>query len=209
MALAQKVPSKNGGSLIDNPYQKWSDIDASLPAIKIAVYGPPTTSGTRDAFVELVMEDACKDLPEFIAAFADAKIRKKKCHMIRSDEKFIEAGENDNLIVQKLKNDADALGIFGFSFLEENHQSIQPAIINLVSPSFDNIVSGAYPVSRPLFIYFKKEHLNLVAGMRQFVDEIVSKNTIGSDGYLLQKGLIPLTDLELKKVRNEVAESLK
>ncbi len=209
LALAQKVPSKKDGSLVDNFYQKWSEIDAELPAIKIAVYGPPTTSGTRDAFVELVMEDVCFKTEEFIAAYPDEKIRKKKCHVIRSDGRFIEAGENDNLIVQKLKNDADALGIFGFSFLEENHQSIQPAIINLVSPSFDNIVSGTYQVSRPLFIYFKKEHLNLISGMRQFVDEIVSKNTIGSDGYLLQKGLIPLTDLELKKVRNEVVESLK
>ncbi len=208
LALAEKVPAKNGAELVANPYQKWSDIDASLPKINIAIYGPPTTSGTRDAFVELVMEDACKDLPEFVAAFPDAKIRKKKCHMIRSDEKFIEAGENDNLIVQKLKNDPDALGIFGFSFLEENHHTIQAAIINNVAPSFDNIVSGSYSVSRPLFIYFKKEHLNLIAGMAEFIQEIISKNTIGNDGYLLQKGLIPLTDLELKKVRDEVTKSL-
>ena len=209
LALAQKVPSKNGGSLIDNPYQKWSDIDASLPAIKIAVYGPPTTSGTRDAFVELVMEEVCVNMKEFSAAFPDGKIRKKKCHVIRSDGKFIEAGENDNLIVQKLKNDHNALGIFGFSFLEENHDTIQPAVINKVMPSFDNIVSGSYPVSRPLFIYFKKEHLNLIPGIKEFVTEIVSKNTIGKDGYLLQKGLIPLTDLELKKVRDEVTKNLK
>lgn len=207
LALAEKVPSKNG-TLIANPYQKWSDIDASLPKINIAIYGPPTTSGTRDAFVELVMEDACDDILEYLVAFPDAKIRKKKCHMIRSDEKFIEAGENDNLIVQKLKNDPDALGIFGFSFLEENHHAIQAAVINKVMPSFDNIVSGTYSVSRPLFIYFKKEHLNLIPGMAQFIQEIISKNTIGNDGYLLQKGLIPLTDLELKKVRDEVASKL-
>lgn len=209
LALAQKVPNKKSGKLIENPYQNWSDIDSTLPKINIAIYGPPTTSGTRDAFVELVMEDVCNLMPEFISTFPDAKIRKKKCHVIRSDGHFIEAGENDNLIVQKLKNDADALGIFGFSFLEENHDSIHPAEINNVMPSFDSIVSGAYPVSRPLFIYFKKEHLNLITGMREFITEIVSKNTIGADGYLLQKGLIPLTDLELKTVRAEVADSLK
>ena len=207
LALAAKVPSKDG-KLIDNPYQKWQDIDTKLPAINIAVYGPPTTSGTRDAFVELVMEEPCSKMKEFANAFTDSKIRKKKCHLIRSDGKFIEAGENDNLIVQKLKNDKNALGIFGFSFLEENRGLIQPSLINQKLPSFDNIVSGAYPISRPLFIYFKKEHLNLVAGMREFITEIISINTVGTDGYLLQKGLIPLTDLELKKLRDEIAKSL-
>lgn len=204
LAIAQKVPHKKSGKLVENPYQKWSDIDENLPKINIAIYGPPTTSGTRDAFVELVMEDVCGGMKEFAIAFPDTKIRKKKCHVIRSDGHFIEAGENDNLIVQKLKNDADALGIFGFSFLEENRHAIQPAEINNVLPSFDSIVSGQYSVSRPLFIYFKEQHLNLISGMREFAQEIISKNTIGKDGYLLQKGLIPLTDLELKKVRDEV-----
>ncbi len=208
LALAAKVPAKNGNGLVENFYQKWSDIDATLPQINIAIYGPPTTSGTRDAFVELVMEDVCVEIPEFITTFLDSKIRKKKCHLIRNDGKFIEAGENDNLIVQKLKNDKNALGIFGFSFLEENRGSIQPTSINQNLPSFDNIVSGAYPISRPLFIYFKKEHLNLIDGMHQFIAEIISTNTIGTDGYLLQKGLIPLTDLELKKVRGEITKSL-
>ena len=208
LALADKVPAKNGQELIANPYQKWSDIDASLPKINIAIYGPPTTSGTRDAFVELVMEDVCQNLPAFIATFPDSKVRKKKCHMIRSDEKFIEAGENDNLIVQKLKNDRDALGIFGFSFLEENHAEIQAATINKVVPSFDNIVSGSYSVSRPLFIYFKGEHLNLVSGMPEFIKEIISQNTLGNEGYLLQKGLIPLTDSELKKVQSSILSAL-
>ncbi len=208
LALADKVPAKNKVELVANSYEKWSDIDPKLPQIEIAVYGPPTTSGTRDAFVELVMEEVCKDMPEFIATFPDAKVRKKKCHMIRSDGRFIEAGENDNLIVQKLKHDSRALGIFGFSFLEENHSVIQPATINGVVPSFNSIVSGAYPVSRPLFIYAKKEHFPLVLGMKEFVQEIISKNTVGNDGYLLQKGLIPLTDLELKKVRDEIGKNL-
>lgn len=208
LALAEKTPDQKNGKLVENRYQKWSDIDANLPEINIAIYGPPSTSGTRDAFVELVMQDACDKMPAFKDAYPDAKIRKKKCSVIRSDGKFIEAGENDNLIVQKLKNDAQALGIFGFSFLEENHEVIQPALINNTLPSFNNIVSGAYPVSRPLFIYFKKEHLDLIPQMREFAKEIISKDTIGPDGYLLQKGLIPLTDSELKKVRNEVTASL-
>jgi len=208
LALAARIPNKKTGQLIENPYQKWSEIDPNLPAINIAIYGPPTTSGTRDAFVELVMEEPCMKMSEFVSAFPDAKIRKKKCHVIRSDGHFIEAGENDNLIVQKLKNDKDALGIFGFSFLEENHGVIQAAQIDGVMPSFDSIVSGEYSVSRPLFIYYKKEHLDLIPGMREFISEIISKNTIGRDGYLLQKGLIPLTDLELKKVRDEVMRDL-
>jgi phosphate transport system substrate-binding protein len=180
-------------------YEKWSEIDPSLPNTKITIYGPPTTSGTRDAFIELIMEEPCKKL---------TKLPKKKCGVIRSDGHFIEAGENDNLIVQKLMHDEDALGIFGFSFLEENISVIKAATINNTAPSFDSIVSGKYSVSRPLFIYFKKEHLNLAPGIKEFVQEIVSKNTIGIDGYLLQKGLIPLTNLESKKVRDEVIKAL-
>jgi phosphate transport system substrate-binding protein len=208
LALAQDVVDAKSGKLIANPYKKWSDIDAKLPQLDIAIYGPPSTSGTRDAFVELVMEGACMEIKAFIESYPDKKVRQKKCHLIRSDGKFIEAGENDNLIVQKLRNDKDALGIFGFSFLEENHQLIQPALINQVVPTFENIASSKYQVSRPLFIYFKKEHLDLIPGMREFVKEIISKDTIGVDGYLLQKGLIPLTNLETKKVRDEVMKNL-
>jgi phosphate transport system substrate-binding protein len=208
LALAARVPHPKTHQLVENPYKKWSEIDPTLPNINIAIYGPPTTSGTRDAFVELVMEDVCTKMPEFLSAFFDKKTRQKKCHVIRSDGHFIEAGENDNLIVQKLKNDVDALGIFGFSFLEENHGVIQAATIDAVLPTFDSIVSGHYSVSRPLFIYFKKQHLDLVAGMREFIEEIISKNTIGNDGYLLQKGLIPLTDFEMKKVRDDVMREL-
>lgn len=209
LALAAKVPSADGKSLIENPYKKWSDINKTLPNIEIAIYGPPTTSGTRDAFAELVMEDVCKEYPIFKNSFPDKKTLAKKCHVIRSDGHFIEAGENDNLIVQKLKNDINALGIFGFSFLEENHHAIKAADINKITPSFDSIVSGKYEVSRPLFIYLKKEHLNLIAGMREFAYEIASKNTIGNDGYLMQKGLIPLTNSELEKVRSELIKNLK
>jgi len=202
LALAEKIPSQ--GKLIDNPYKKWSDIDKSLPKIEIRVYGPPSSSGTRDSFVELIMQAACVNLKEFIAEFPDKKTRQKKCQIIRSDGRFIEAGENDNLILQKLKNDAEALGIFGFSFLEENKNSIKSVKIDFVEPTFESIISLKYPVSRPLFIYFKKEHFELVPGMKEFIRAIISKDTLGKDGYLVQKGLIPLTDSELKKLRDEI-----
>ncbi len=199
LALAQKIPN-NKGELVDNFYQKWSEIDKNLPDIKIAIYGPPSTSGTRDAFAELVMEEPCLKIKEFVSAFSDEKIRKKKCHIIRSDGAFIEAGENDNLIIQKLRNDKDALGIFGFSFLEENRNLLQASLIKGIEVSLETIVSGQYSISRPLFIYFKKEHLDLIPGMREFIKELTSIDTMGKDGYLLQKGLIPLTDIDLGKI---------
>lgn len=206
LALAEKIPHR--GKLIANPFQKWSDIDYRLPAMKIRVYGPPATSGTRDAFAELVLEKACVDLPEFVLAYGDKKIRAKKCQTIRSDGAFIEAGENDNLILQKLRNDKEALGIFGFSFLEENKNTIQAAAIENTEPTFATIISGKYSISRPLFIYFKREHFDLTPGMREFIHAIVSKDALGADGYLVLKGLIPLSDSELKKIRDETLRSL-
>jgi phosphate transport system substrate-binding protein len=210
LAIAEKIPQNldGSGSLAYNHYKRWSEIDPSLPNIPIKIYGPPPSSGTRDAFVELVMEKACKSLDGFKIAYPDEKIRKKKCQIIRSDAVFIEAGENDNLIVQKLKADNNALGVFGFSFLQENKNVVKSIKIDAVTPSFDSIISGEYSVSRPLFIYFKREHIDLVPNTRQFIKEIVSKNTIGKDGYLLQKGLIPLTDLETNQVRSDVLSKL-
>lgn len=206
LALAEKIP--HNGQLINNPFRKWSEIDHRLPAIEIRVYGPPSTSGTRDAFVELVLEKACANLPTFVAAYPDKKVRQKKCHTIRSDEVFIEAGENDNLILQKLRNDKDAFGIFGFSFLEENKNSIQAATIENIEPAFETIINNKYSVSRPLFIYFKREHFDLAPGMKEFIREIVSKDTLGADGYLVQKGLIPLSDSELNQLRSETLKGL-
>ena len=194
--------------LFDNFYKNWHEIDKNLPKIKIAIYGPPSTSGTRDAFVELVMLDACEKNSVFVKKFADKEILRKKCQIIRSDGAFIEAGENDNLIVQKLKNDKNALGIFGFSFLQENQKTIQPSLINNVIPTLENIVSGSYEISRPLFIYYKKEHLNLIEGMKEFIAEIVNKNTLGNEGYLLQAGLIPLSNQEIEKIEVGLRKSL-
>ncbi len=206
LALAEQIPQN--GKLIKNPYQKWSDIDKSLPNTYIAVYGPPPTSGTRDAFVELVMEEPCVNNPAFIAAIPDQKTRKKNCHIIRSDGKFIEAGENDNLIIQKLKNDKNALGVFGFSFLEQNAGIIHGARINAVNPTFENIASTKYTISRPLFIYGKKEHLPLVAGIKEFIGEIINQDAIGDEGYLIEKGIIPAHRDEIKKMREEILGGL-
>jgi phosphate transport system substrate-binding protein len=206
LALADKI-SRNG-KLIKNPYEKWSDIGKNLPDTKIMVYGPPPTSGTRDAFVELVMEEPCVKNPVFIKNFPDKKQRKKKCHIIRSDGKFIEAGENDNLIIQKLRNDHDALGIFGFSFLEQNSGIIHGAKINGIYPTFKNIASNKYGVSRPLFIYFKQEHANLVPGIKEFVSEMISQDAIGDEGYLIRKGLIPAHRDDIKKMRERILGGL-
>jgi len=207
LALSSKVANAKG-ELVDNFYNNWHEIDKNLPNKKIAIYGPPSTSGTRDAFVDLVMLDICMKNTIFIKNYSDEKVRHKKCQIIRSDGAFIEAGENDNLIVQKLKNDKDALGIFGFSFLQENQKSIQSSFINGSTPSLENIVSGVYKISRPLYIYYKKEHLNLIDGMKEFIAEIISKNTLGNEGYLLQNGLIPLSNQEIEKMEVELRRNL-
>jgi len=201
-ALAAKVPA--GGELIDNPYKKWSDIDASLPDVKIYVMGPPPTSGTRDAFVELAMEGGCKQ----IEAAAELGLEKKACHLIREDGAYVEAGENDNLIVQKLGANKDALGIFGFSFLDQNRDKVQGSKIGGVEPSFENIADGAYPVSRSLYFYVKKEHAGSVPGVKEFVTEFTSDRAYGEEGYLVDKGLIPLPDADRAEMTQQ-ATSLK
>lgn len=192
MALAKTVPV--GGKLVANPHQTWADIDPSLPADKIEVLGPPPTSGTRDAFVELVMDKACEKFPEVEALEGDAK--KEVCQAIREDGAFIEAGENDNLIVQKLEANPKALGIFGFSFLEQNADKLQGSEMDGVTPTFETIADGSYEVSRPLFFYVKNAHVGVVPGIKEFVVEFMSEKAIGEEGYLADKGLIPMPDSE-------------
>lgn len=201
-ALAKMVPSD--GKLIANPNKKWNDIDPSLPANDIEIYGPPPTSGTRDAFVELIMEHACENFTEFKAAYPDKKALKEACHAIREDGVFIETGENDNLIVQKISNNDKALGIFGFSFLDQNSSYVQGAKISGVEPTFENISDGSYPVSRPLYVYLKDAHLDKTPGLREFAKELVSSKAIGEEGYLIDKGLIPLSDEEFANISEAV-----
>ena len=199
LALARYVP-KNG-QVVENPYKKWSDIDKSLPGHTISVYGPPPTSGTRDAFVELVLQKSCMKLPEFLAKYPNKKTRKKVCSAVREDGAYIDAGENDNFVVHKLNLNKKSLGIFGYSFLENNSDIVQGAIVNNYKPTFENISAGKYPISRSLFVYVKKQHYNIVKSLKAFITELVSDDAIGEDGYLTYKGLIPLPSKELKSVQ--------
>lgn len=207
MALARQVPGKDG-KLVPNPYKKWNEIDSKLPAQEIAVYGPPPTSGTRDAFVELAMEEGCKAAPEFAKAYPDEKERKKLCGLLREDGGYIEAGEDDNMIVQKLVSNKNALGIFGYSFLEENSGKVQGSKIDGVAPAMENIENDKYKLSRSLYVYVKGDHLGKIPGISEFVNEMVSEGAIGADGYLTTRGLLPLHDKD-KKLARERAASLK
>jgi phosphate transport system substrate-binding protein len=193
LALAAKVPGDTEGSLIDNPYTNWKQINPSLPDIDIEVLGPPPTSGTRDAFVELGMEGGCKKIA-WIAALkkTDKNTYKQVCHTVREDGRYIEAGENDNLIVQKLEANPAALGIFGFSFLDQNADKVQGARIESIEPTFESIADKSYPISRPLFFYVKKAHVGVVPGMMGYLKEFTSERAWGVEGYLAEKGMIPL-----------------
>jgi phosphate transport system substrate-binding protein len=200
LALAHHVPKD--GKLIANPYQQWSDVDPRLPNTPIEIYGPPPTSGTRDAFVEMVMEKACKTMPEFAAAIPDEKARDRQCRMIREDGRYIEIGDNNNLIIQKLTNNTQALGIFGYSFLEQNLGLIQASSIDGVTPTLDGIVSGKYGISRSLFVYAKRAHTAHTPGLHAFAKELTSDEAMDPvDGYLVLKGLIPLPEKERAEMR--------
>ncbi|MGE4253213.1 MAG: PstS family phosphate ABC transporter substrate-binding protein [Parvibaculaceae bacterium] len=201
LALAKEVPDKDG-KLVANPYKNWKDIDASLPDEKIEVLGPPPTSGTRDSFVELVMEKGAEGIDALKALKkADAKAFEKAWKSIREDGAYIDAGENDNLIVQKLEANPQAVGIFGYSFLEENQNKIKGASIDGKAPSYEAIASGEYKVSRPLFVYAKKQHVGTIPGMVEFVKEYVSDKALGEDGYLAAKGLVTLPGDEATKTK--------
>ena len=207
LALARKVPEN--GKLVDNKYKTWNQIDKALPAKKIEVYGPPPTSGTRDAFVEMIMDEACEKIPEFASVYKNKNELRKNCQLLREDGAYIEAGENDNLIVQKLTNNPDAMGIFGYSYLEENENHIQGSLINGEEPTFDNISNGKYQVSRPLYIYIKDAHFKVTKGLPEFVKEYISDKALGSTGYLSFKGLVPMKPEELKQMQDKVSAKLK
>ncbi len=201
MALAKQVPVD--GKLVDNPYQKWSDIDSSLPNSKIEVLGPPPTSGTRDAFVELAMEGGAKKFESLKALRkSDKKAFKAIAHTVREDGAYVEAGENDNLIIQKLEANPQALGIFGFSFLDQNADKIQGSIVEGAEPTFENIAAGDYGVSRSLYFYVKKEHVGSVPGIQEFVNAFTNEDAWGDEGYLADKGLIPLPAADREQVKN-------
>ncbi len=194
LALAKDVPNPDGSeTLVPNPYMTWADVNAGLPAVKIEVLGPPPTSGTRDAFAELALEGGCKKI-DWIKAMkkTDKSAYKAACHTVREDGAYIEAGENDNLIIQKLQENPDALGVFGFSFLDQNADVIQGALVDGVAPEFELIADGSYPVSRPLYFYVKTAHIGVIPGIDEYMKAFTNDNAFGDEGYLTDKGLIPM-----------------
>jgi len=204
LALAKDVPSGIGESLIPNPYKTWKDVNPALPDVRIEVLGPPPTSGTRDAFAELALQGGCREF-SWIRAMkkTDKKRYKAVCEAIREDGAYIEAGENDMLIVKKLEANPHAFGIFGFSFLDQNADRIQGSIIDGVEPTFENIASGQYPLARPLYFYVKKAHAEMIPGIKEYIREFTSEKAWGPEGYLVDKGLIPMPDKEREKFRRD------
>ncbi len=202
LALAKDIPGPDG-KLMANPNKMWSDIDPSLPATKIEVLGPPPTSGTRDSFAELVLEKGAESFDSLKALKkADPKAFEAVWKAVREDGAYVEAGENDNLIVQKLQANPDAVGIFGFSFLEQNADTVKDIAIDGVQATYEAVADGSYKVARPLFVYMKKQHVASIPGMKEFIAEFVSEAAIGEDGYLADKGLVTLPAEEAEKARD-------
>jgi phosphate transport system substrate-binding protein len=207
LALAKQVPPEDCqdcGKLIDNPYKTWNQIDSTLPNHQIEVLGPPPSSGTRDAFAELALEAGCTEF-EWLKEWKkkNEEEYKRMCQTIREDGAYVEAGENDNLIVQKLSVKPGAFGIFGYSFLDSNRDKVTAATIEKVNPTADSIADGLYPISRPLFFYVKKAHVGQIPGLQDYIDEFTSEKAFGDEGYLVDKGLVPLPT----RLRNESTQS--
>jgi phosphate transport system substrate-binding protein len=200
LALAKKVPNKEGTALIDNPYTNWNQINSSLPDRKITVYGPPISSGTRDAFEEIVLQYQTEEMK----VYRDAGL--KGYRVIRSDGVYIPSGENDNLIVKKLTKDKLALGIFGYSFLTENEDTIAGVDIDNVSPSSESIASKEYPISRSLFFYVKNDHIEKVPAIKEYIEMFLNVDIIGEDGLLTEIGLIPMGEEEIDHSLSEALE---
>ena len=201
LALAKEVPGPDG-KLVTNRYRNWSDIDRSLPNIKIEVLGPPPTSGTRDLLHELFMEKGAEQIPAMVALQkSDPKAFERAWKSLREDGAYVEAGENDNVIVQKLEANKNAFGIFGFSFLDENSAKLRGVTFDGSEPTYENIANGKYKGARRLYVYIKKQHVGLVPGVDKFAAEYVSPKAIGEDGYLAKKGLVTLPKAEAESVR--------
>ena len=197
-ALAAEV--EIGGEVVANPYQRWSDISPELPEMEIQIVGPPGTSGTRDALIELVMERGCLTFPA-IAALSDER-QAAVCATIRADGRFVEAGEDDTVIVETLQENRDVFGIFGFSFLDQNSDVLVGNPIDGVTPSFETIADDSYPLARSLYLYVKNAHLGSVPGLEDFITEYTSDRAIGPEGYLIDAGLVPLGDYDRQRARD-------
>lgn len=203
LALAKEIPvSDTDCTLRANPNNAWSDVDPSLSSEKIEVYGPPPTSGTRDAFVEIAMDAGAKKV-SCLAALKekDEKAFERIARTLREDGKWIDAGENDNAIVQTLVNTPTAIGVFGFSFLDQNADKVKGAMVGGVEPTMENIAAGAYPISRSLYFYIKKADVTAKPAIKTYAEEFMSEEAAGEGGYLEELGLIPLPEAELAKQR--------
>ncbi|MDX8403225.1 MAG: substrate-binding domain-containing protein [Mariprofundaceae bacterium] len=208
LAVAAEVPSKDGSHLVANPYHFWNEINAKLLHREIRIYGPPASSGTRDAFEDMILKHLTKHMDVYTKLYkADKKKNKayKKFHKVRQDGVYIPSGENDNLIVQKLARDTAALGIFGYSYLEENSDSIAAATIDGIAPTPTTISSHTYPLARSLYFYIKKSHISKVKGMMAYADLFMSEQMIGDEGECTEIGLIALP----KSERNHYRSNLK
>lgn len=208
LALAKEVPdpaSPDSGKRVNNPYKTWNEVNPALPNFKIEVLGPPPTSGTRDAFAELALEGGCQQFP-WIKAMKekDEAGFKSLCMTVREDGAYVEAGENDNLIIQKLEANPKAAGIFGYSYLSQNEDKLKAAPVDGQMPTYENIADGKYPVSRALYVYVKKTHVGVIPGISEYMAEYTSEKASGPEGYLTDKGLISLPDAERKKAAAEV-----
>ena len=201
-ALGAQVPVD--GEWVENPYEKWSEIDSSLPDIDIVVIGPPPTSGTRDAWVELAMHAGCEELDYVANGDFDGDWVEENCSRMRTDGPFVEAGENDNLIVQRLQADPNALGIFGYSFVYENIDTLEGVPLNGVEPNFDTIADKSFPVARPLYFYVKNAHRGVIPGLNEFVEEYMSEDALAPGGYLSERGLVPLVDERRARLQDAV-----
>jgi len=211
LAVAAEVPNIDG-KLIKNPYTNWSQIDATLPNREIIIYGPPKSSGTRDAFEDMVMKGTFKKMKAYTSLYKmDKKKNKayKKYHTVRQDGVYVPSGENDNIIVQKLNKNKKAFGIFGYSFLIENEDKVQAAKVNGIMPTPDNISSGTYPISRSLFFYIKNSHAKAVPAMNNYVDMFMNEEMIGKEGILGEIGLISLPNTTRGNIQTTVTSRAK
>lgn len=206
LALGAQVPVD--GEWADNPYTMWNEINPDLPEVEILAYGPPPTSGTRDAFVELAMIAGCEELPFVQEGGHDGDWAEENCSRMRTDGPFVEAGENDNLIVQRLNADPNAMGIFGYSFLFENLDTLEAVSINGVAPDADTIASGEYPISRPLYFYVKNAHRGVIPNLQEFIEEYMAEEAMGPGGYLTDRGLVPLADARRAEVQDAVLDAV-
>jgi phosphate transport system substrate-binding protein len=191
--LIYKALAANPFGKSANTAQTWADVDPSLPKVAISVFGPPSTSGTRDSLAELILEKGCQTDPAMKELKEkDEKAYKAACTRIREDGKYVDSGENDNLIVQKLAANPNSLGIFGYSYLEENRASLKDVPLNGVEATYDNVASGKYPGARPLYIYVKKAHVPVIPGLQQYVAEFAKSWEPG--GPLAKRGMVAASD---------------